>query len=258
MSVSPNPPPTAEHRRHDLMLVAGLAAGELAGSERVRAQALVEGCVDCRLLLADLAAIQRGLSTDLPTPRRSRDFRLTPAQAAAARRPSLGHQVSSLFGRLDRLATPLAGALVACGIVLVVLGGTASPGLFSAAGSAPGPAQVESRVGSGAASAAPAASPPAQAARGAGTATPVTPPEAPLAASAAPSAPAGAAASSSPTAASPTAAAPPVAPLAGAVHRLATTSPERSLVLAGLGLLLVLAGVALYAVRRARARRPIG
>lgn len=257
MTVSPNPPPTPEHRRHDLMLVAGLAARELAGSDQVRAQALVEGCVDCRLLLADLAAIQRGLRTDLPTPRRSRDFRLTPTQAAAARRPSLRQRVSSLFGRLDRLATPLAGALVACGIVLVVLGGTASPGLFPAAGSASRPAQVESRVGSGAASAAPAASPPAQVAPGVGTASPVTPPEAPLAASAEPSAPASAAASS-PTAAPPTAAAPPVVPLAGAVHRFATSPPDRNLVLAGLGLLLVLAGVALYAVRRARARRPLG
>ena len=55
------------HEDHDTMLVAALAAGDLAGTDRDQAIALIEGCTDCASLHDDLRAIARATST-LPSP----------------------------------------------------------------------------------------------------------------------------------------------------------------------------------------------
>ena len=75
-----------DHDRHDLMLVAALAAGDLAGTERDQAIALTASCAECAALHDDLVAIARATAT-VPPPIRGagRDFRLTPEQAASLR-----------------------------------------------------------------------------------------------------------------------------------------------------------------------------
>ena len=75
------------HDRHDRLVVAALAAGDLAGNDRDQALALTASCADCARLHADLIAIARATAT-LPPPiaATGRDFRLTPAQAADLRR----------------------------------------------------------------------------------------------------------------------------------------------------------------------------
>ena len=76
----------ASHDRHDPMLVAALAAGDLAGTDRDQAVALTESCSTCGALHADLLAIARATAA-LPPPIASagRDFRLSPQQAAGLR-----------------------------------------------------------------------------------------------------------------------------------------------------------------------------
>ena len=75
-----------DHDRHDPMLVAALAAGDLAGTERDQAIALTASCAECAALHDDLVAIARATAS-VPPPIRGagRDFRLTPEQAASLR-----------------------------------------------------------------------------------------------------------------------------------------------------------------------------
>ena len=75
-----------DHDRHDPMLVAALAAGDLAGTDRDQAIALTASCAECAALHDDLVAIARATAS-VPPPIRApaRDFRLTPEQAASLR-----------------------------------------------------------------------------------------------------------------------------------------------------------------------------
>ena len=78
-------PPSSElHAQHDPLLVASLAAGDLAGADRDHAAALIDTCVDCAALHTDLVMIARATAA-LPSAVAPRDFRLTPEQAAALR-----------------------------------------------------------------------------------------------------------------------------------------------------------------------------
>jgi uncharacterized protein YjeT (DUF2065 family) len=73
-----------QHAQHDQFLVASLAAGDLAGTDRDRATALVTSCPDCAGLHDDLLAIARATAA-LPAAVRSRDFRISAEQAARLR-----------------------------------------------------------------------------------------------------------------------------------------------------------------------------
>ena len=75
---------TAEHAAHDAELVAGLLDADLAGADRAAAEALVASCADCALLYDDLRSLAVA-TRGQPTPARSRDFRLTEADAARLR-----------------------------------------------------------------------------------------------------------------------------------------------------------------------------
>jgi hypothetical protein len=85
------------HERHDPMLVAALAAGDLAGTERDQAIALTQSCASCSSVHADLLAIARATAA-LPPPIAApqRDFRLSPAQAASLRRTGWRRFVPSI------------------------------------------------------------------------------------------------------------------------------------------------------------------
>lgn len=138
-------PPGADHSNHDRLLMARHAARDLDAAQARTAEALVARCTDCAALVADLLAISRTVAT-MTTPRRPRDFRISHEQAAAIR--------GSFFERLLRrfampgtaVLQPLAGAAVAIGLVLIVVGGSlpgttpasmAYPSLGFTAGSLP-------------------------------------------------------------------------------------------------------------------------
>lgn len=72
------------HAQHDHLLVAALAAGDLAGVARDGATSLVARCAECRSLHDDLIAIARATAV-LPAAVRPRDFQISPEQAVRLR-----------------------------------------------------------------------------------------------------------------------------------------------------------------------------
>ncbi len=128
------------HDRHDLMLVAALAAGDLAGTERDQAIALTTDCSECRALHDDLVAIARATSA-VPAPiARPRDFQLTPQQAQSLRRTGWRRLVPAFD--LSAVASRRLGvSLATFGLVGLLIGNVSitSFGMGGAAASA-GPA----------------------------------------------------------------------------------------------------------------------
>jgi hypothetical protein len=121
-----------EHADHDPLLVARLAGDDLAAPERAAVERWLASCDPCRELHADLLVLARA-TADLPVPRRTRDFRLSPEQARSSQGSWLQRLAAGLA--LPRLAVlqPLAGAAMALGLFLVVLSGMPQAG----AGGAP-------------------------------------------------------------------------------------------------------------------------
>ena len=74
------------HDQHDPILVVSLASGDLAATERdyATAQSLISSCSDCAQLHDDVLAIARATRA-LPPAHRTRDFRITDADAATLR-----------------------------------------------------------------------------------------------------------------------------------------------------------------------------
>src|SRR3954451_12224995 len=92
-----------DHARHDLLLVAALAAGDTSGTDRDRALDLTRSCAACAELHDDLVAIARATaSVPPPIADRPRDFQLTPADAA--RLPAAAGRCGA--PRARRLAPP--------------------------------------------------------------------------------------------------------------------------------------------------------
>jgi hypothetical protein len=110
-------------------LIAALDAGDLAGVERDRAAALVDTCTGCASLLADLAVLRAATAT-LPAAPRTRDYRLTDADAARLR-PSAWGRLVGWLGAPRSTVRPLAGGLAALGIAGLLLSTT--PGFFGQA-----------------------------------------------------------------------------------------------------------------------------
>ncbi|HET7677540.1 MAG TPA: hypothetical protein VFK38_06780 [Candidatus Limnocylindrales bacterium] len=132
MTARPDP---SAHPAHDQLLVARAAAGDLAEHERVDAQALLDACAACRSLYLDLRSLSASLATDLPVPRRPRDFRLTDADAARLRGSPIDRLVRWLSGPSLGILQPLASAALAIGLALVVI--NSLPLMGAASGPAP-------------------------------------------------------------------------------------------------------------------------
>lgn len=106
----------AEHAQHDLDLIAGHAAGDLTDTQRIRADALLESCTTCADLRRDLVAIASA-TRNLPAPATaSRDFRLTPAQAARLRRGGWIKSLLRPFAAPGSAARPAAMAFTSLGL----------------------------------------------------------------------------------------------------------------------------------------------
>ncbi|MGH2463848.1 MAG: hypothetical protein ACRDGI_00155, partial [Candidatus Limnocylindrales bacterium] len=99
---------------HDETLIARLAAGDLDESEAGRARALVASCPACAEIESDLRSIIAATAA-LPAPRRSRDFRLTEADAIRLRGTAWRRFVGRFGGPRLAFTRPLATGLVALG-----------------------------------------------------------------------------------------------------------------------------------------------
>jgi hypothetical protein len=126
--------PDSRHTDHDPLAIAAYAAGDVTGTELELARDLVASCADCAALHADLRAISAALP-DLPAPARSRDFTLTPEQAASLRPSGWRRLLAPLAGPRFAFAGPLGGGLATLGIAgLLVAGSLGAP----VAGTTPG------------------------------------------------------------------------------------------------------------------------
>lgn len=129
------------HDRHDTMLVAALAAGDLAATDRDQAIALTDSCADCATLRDDLVAIARATaSVPPPIAAHGRDFRLTPADAARLRPGGWRRFVAAFSAPRAAVTRPLGVTLTTLGLVGLLIGNVQlTPGGNGATGSAARP-----------------------------------------------------------------------------------------------------------------------
>ena len=121
MTLSEMAPVGADHQLHDRLLVSRFVAGGLDITETRSAQALVSSCPDCAALAADLRTLIHAMPS-LPVARRPRDFRISPEQAAAIRGSFLERLLRRFAMPGTSVLQPLAGAAMALGLILVVIG----------------------------------------------------------------------------------------------------------------------------------------
>ena len=106
----------AAHFRHDQLAIAAHASGDLDGRDRDRAGALVAACAACASLLRDLRALAAALAAlrRAVPPKRTRDYRLTTAEAARLRRFAWSI-------RLRGIIRPVAAGMTAAGLAAILL-----------------------------------------------------------------------------------------------------------------------------------------
>lgn len=126
------------HDQHDPILVVSLASGDLAPTDRdfATAQSLISSCSDCARLHDDVLAIARA-TKELPPAQRTRDFRLTDADAAKLR-PAGWRRLLGGLASGPLLSRQLGAGLATLGIAGLLL--TALPGIqlggFASSGAA--------------------------------------------------------------------------------------------------------------------------
>jgi len=114
---------STSHDRHDPMLVAALAADDLAGADRDRAVALTRSCPDCATLHDDLIALARATaSAPPPVAARPRDFQLTPADAARLGPTGWRRLVVTLSSSRILVSKPFGVGLATLGLVGLLAG----------------------------------------------------------------------------------------------------------------------------------------
>ncbi|MGP1674083.1 MAG: hypothetical protein ACTS8Z_02580 [Candidatus Limnocylindrales bacterium] len=139
-------PTSPQHASHDRVLISSLASREadLTHDERSTARTLIADCAECRDLLADIASLAAAVPT-AAIPARSRDFRLTAADAARLRPGGWRRLIGFIGSARDGFTRPLALGLTTMGLtgLLVatlpsVMGGAASSAVLSTVGNAVG------------------------------------------------------------------------------------------------------------------------
>ena len=112
-----------DHDGHDRLLVAALAAGDLAGTDRDHALQLTRSCSACAELHDDLIAISRATAVvPQPVAARPRDFQLTPADAARLRPTGWRRLLPTLGTARLAASRPLGVGLATFGLVGLLLG----------------------------------------------------------------------------------------------------------------------------------------
>jgi hypothetical protein len=130
------PHPPDRHDDHDTGLVAALAAGDATGADRDQATELVRTCPACAALREDLVLLAAATRA-LPAPRRTRDYRLSEAQAARLRPAGWRRLLAPFAAPRFRFAAPLGTAMATLGVAGLVL--ASLPGALPMAGDrAPG------------------------------------------------------------------------------------------------------------------------
>ena len=127
----------AAHAGHDLTIVAALAAraADLDAHETATARAQVASCTACADALADLIALQTTLPATA-TPRRPRDFRLSPADAQRLHRSGWRRFLGYFGSPRDGFSRPLAIGLTTLGLAGVLLASIPSAALMGGSGGA--------------------------------------------------------------------------------------------------------------------------
>ena len=158
------PTDSERHARHDALLVAAFAAGDLADGERERAAALVAECGECRSLHDDLLTIARATAA-LPAAVRPRDFRIAPEQAARLRPAGWRRFVAAFASPRLAMTRQLGVGLTTLGLAGLLISSIPSFSLGGmAAGASPAPEHFSVDASQGEAAASPAAAPAASAA----------------------------------------------------------------------------------------------
>lgn len=124
---------SAEHRRHDRLLVARFVADDAAFGQDHEARNLVHRCRECAALAADISTIS-GAVARLPAPPRPRDFRLTAEQAADLRGSRVNRWLRAVTSSSWSTVRPVAAVALSIGMVMSVVGMLP---ILGAAGSAP-------------------------------------------------------------------------------------------------------------------------
>jgi hypothetical protein len=145
---------STSHAQHDPILVAALAADDLAGTDRDRAIALTTSCADCATLRDDLLALARATAAaPPPITTRPRDFQLTPADAARLRPGGWRRVVEAITSSRAIVSRPLGVGLATLGLAGLLIGNVQIG--FGSAASAPA---LDARTGGGGIRALPAES----------------------------------------------------------------------------------------------------
>ena len=127
----------AAHARHDLSIVAALAAraSDIDAGEAATARSQVASCTACAAALADFIALQTMLP-ETATPGRPRDFRLTPADAQRLHRSGWRRVLGYLGSPRDGFSRPLAIGLTTLGLAGVLLASIPSSTFLAGSGGA--------------------------------------------------------------------------------------------------------------------------
>lgn len=121
MNVHSREPVTDDHGRHDQLLVARFAADDAYPGEQQTARALIDACPDCARLANDIRLISRTTGS-LPPARRTRDFRISAADAERLRGSWLDRLLRRWTGPRAAVLQPLAAAALVLGLTLAVIG----------------------------------------------------------------------------------------------------------------------------------------
>lgn len=112
---------SAEHRRHDRLLVARFAVGDAGFGQEHEARDLVRRCSECAALAADISAISTSVAK-MPAQPRPRDFRLTAEQAAHLRGSRIDRWLRTITGSGWSTVRPVAAVALSIGMVMSVVG----------------------------------------------------------------------------------------------------------------------------------------
>ena len=134
-----------DHARHDRLVIAATVDRRLSGAPAL-AQALLAACTECARLHADLQALAAALPS-AATPRRTRDFTLSAADAERLQPRGLTRWLRLIGSSRDTLTRPLAIGFTTLGLagLLVATVPGALPGSSSgtADSAASGAPQIE-------------------------------------------------------------------------------------------------------------------